>query len=207
MSRTFLCKLFIPPLRTVFVYLFKSHSGFLHLWKRYGPALICRSKCNRALFDTHLPAFSEFWRRKLFYQRVNIGDDLHKSSLHLFRCYLQLIYKPINLVYEKNWFYPLFQSLSYNSLCLWHEPLDRIIEDHNAIYGSHGPCNFPAKIDVSGGVYEVYQIIRVVNVENHGDICGVYGYSPVLLLFIIIQKQLFPCHFFGYYSRSCYKRV
>ena len=88
-------------------------------------------------------------------QVVDLGYLYHEPLLHVLGSYLQLVDESIDLVDEENRLDFLLQSLSNNSLGLWHRPLYGTSQNYTPIDSSHGACDIASEVDMTRGVDEV----------------------------------------------------
>src|SRR3989338_2957753 len=155
-----------------------------------------------SLVDVYLPFFLVFGLGKLADEPVDLRYYLQEPFLHLLRRQLKLPDESVNLVDEKAWLYPLAQCLPEDCFCLRHDAFDRVNQHDGAVNGPHCPCYVPPEVNVSWGVYEVYQVVVPFKVVDHGYVCSVYGYAAGLLVRLEVKHELPPGGLVGHHACS-----
>ena len=98
----------------------KTNSLFFHIWNTQSPIMKRTTKCDSPIPNSDLPLLFILRLSNLSNQPINRINNLDKSLLHFLRSKLNFPNQTVNLINKKNRPDSLLQSLTKNSLSLWH---------------------------------------------------------------------------------------
>jgi len=176
-------------------------AGALHRRHRDAPLVERRPEADGAVFDGNRPVVVLLFGHPAD-ELVDIGDHRQQPLLHLFGAFLKLVDEPVDLVDEECGLDTLPQCLPEDGLGLWHRALDGVDNDQRAVDGTHRACHVATEVDVARRVDEVDEVVGVIVLVGHRDVCRVDGDAAFLFVLLGVHRELFARGLVGDHART-----